>query len=118
MAPPIQSDVRLPSPPPIVEQQLVLEAAPDLMSVVQLLHLHYGFIPPLPMPYKIWQLGPKNGDVFTKATGISSVDGSVLTTGLRKVTYNFIEDLIAKQQPNQSLWDLQRGNHDVLALTH
>jgi hypothetical protein len=32
--PPIQSDVRSPSPPPIVEQQPVLEAAPDLMSVI------------------------------------------------------------------------------------
>jgi hypothetical protein len=82
------------------------------MSVVRLLHLHYGFIPPLPMPHEIWQLGPKNR-VFTKATGISLVDGSIFTTGLRKVMYNFIEDLVAKRQPNQSLWDLQRGNRDA-----
>jgi hypothetical protein len=116
--PPIQSDVRLPSPPPIVEQQPVLEAAPNLMSVVRLLHLHYGFIPPLPMPYEISQLGPKNRDVFTKATGISLVDGSIFTTGLGKVMYNFIKDLVAKRQPNQSLWYLQRENHDALAFRH
>jgi hypothetical protein len=70
------------------------------------------------MPYKIWQLGPKDGDVFTTVTGISSVDGSIFTAGLGKVIYNFTEDLIAKQQPNQSLWDLRRGNHDVLAFRH
>jgi hypothetical protein len=92
----------------------VLEAAPDLMSVIQMLHLHYGFILPLPMPHEIWQLGPKDRDVFTKATGISSVDHSIFTTGLGKVMYNFIEDLVTKWQPDQSLWDLQRGDHDAL----
>jgi hypothetical protein len=29
--------------------------------------------------------------------------------------YNFIEDLVAKRQPNQSLWDLRGGNRDALA---
>jgi hypothetical protein len=58
------------------------------------------------MHHKIWQLKPKDRDISTKATGISSVNGSVFITGLRKVMYNIIEDLIAKQQPNQSLWDL------------
>jgi hypothetical protein len=43
------------------------------------------------------------------------VDGSIFTTGLGKVMYNFIEDLVAKRQPNQSLWDLQGGNRDALA---
>jgi hypothetical protein len=64
-----------------------------------LLHLHYGFILPLPIPHKIWQLGPKDRDIFTKATGISLVDGSVFAAGLGKVVYNSIEDLVAKQQP-------------------
>jgi hypothetical protein len=39
-------------------------------------------------------------DIFTEATGILSVDGSAFTTGLGKVMYNFIEDLIEKRQPN------------------
>jgi hypothetical protein len=76
-----------PSLPPVIEQQPVLQAAPDLMLVIQLLHMHYRFIQLLLMPHEMWQLRPKDEDIFTKATDISSVNGSIFTIGLGKVMY-------------------------------
>jgi hypothetical protein len=113
---PPTSGLRSPSPRPIVEHQPFLEDTPDMTEALQALRMHYGFVPPLPMPLKAEQVDPKAREIFLRATGLSQTDDALFTTGLGKVAHSFIQDLASKRQPDQSLWDLRKGNRDALAL--
>jgi hypothetical protein len=113
--PPIRSDIRSPSPPPIVDQPY-LEDAPDASEILHVLFMYYGFIPPLTISDKTEEVGSDARTTFFRITGLpSTVMEPVLSTGLGKVINDFILDLSGNKKPNESLWDLRRDNRDALA---
>ena len=101
--PPIRSDIRSPSPPPIVDQPY-LEDAPDASEILHVLFMYYGFIPPLTISDKTEQVGSDARTTFFRITGLpSTVMEPVLSTGLGKVVNDFILDLSGNKKPNELL---------------
>lgn len=113
--PPIRSDIRSPSPPPIVEHQPDWEGTPDASEVLHVLFMYYGFIPPLTISDQTEQVEPDARTTFFRITGLPTVTESVFATGLGKVVNDFILNLSDKKKPDESLWDLRKGNRDALA---
>ena len=113
--PPPQTPRRSPSPPPIAEENLVpAEELPEMHEIEHILSEHYGFVLPQPAP----DVPPTTIDAiakrqFLRQLGLSRQDDPVFSKPIGKIALDFVTGL-ASSQPDPSLWDLARGNHQAL----
>ena len=119
--PPDPSNTR-PSHPvtTLVNELPPLDAVPEAYEVVEILHLHYGFLPPIPPPALTKPIDPKDVQTLLRALGWgrNRAYDPVFDTGLGQVVFDFCKTLTSNNQPDPSLWDLSRNNRQPLSLSN
>jgi hypothetical protein len=108
---------RSPSPPPTAVESPIIDA-PDTYEVIDILVMHYGFVPPLPLPEYATPVDLAARPPFLRLLGLQRQDDLVFASPLGRIAYDFVHALASHKKPDPSLWDLARGNRKSLAFSH
>ena len=107
---------RSPSPPPTADESPIVDVS-DAYEVIDILVMHYGFVPPLPLPDYATPVDPAARPPFLRLLGLPRQDDEVFASPVGRIAYDFVNALTSHTKPNSSLWDLARGNRKSLAFS-